>query len=93
MEWNDLQSSKTNALPTPSSFFHGNDKYIERRQHAQVKFYLQLRSSYPTLTGYHPYPFEEGEIFNAAFWPATGLQGSPPPGSAGMSGRLRGETS
>ena len=48
-----------------------------------LSFVFSLRSSYPTLTGYHPYPFEEGEIFNAAFWPATGLQGSPAPGSAG----------
>lgn len=45
-----------------------------------LSFVFSLLSSYPTLTGYHPYPFEEGEIFNAAFWPATGLQGSPAPG-------------
>ena len=41
VDWNHLQPSKTNALPTPFSFFHEDDKYIERRQHAQVKFYLQ----------------------------------------------------
>ena len=87
VEWNDLQSFKTNALPTPWEYWKkaacSSEVISTIITSISLSFVFSLLSSYPTLTGYHPYPFEEGEIFNAAFWPATGLQGSPAPGSAG----------